>query len=73
MTAKKQQLIGRKITGREIQVLQELAQGKTHIEIAASLFIADRTARKHIENIYAKLEVHNRFEAVQKATHLKLI
>ena len=71
--AKKQQLIGKKITIREIQVLCELSQGKTYIEIATNLFIANRTARKHIENIYAKLEVHNRFEAVQKATHLKLI
>ena len=73
MTAKKQQLIGRKITNREIQVLNELAHGKTHVEIAANLFIADRTARKHIENIYAKLDAHNRFEALHKVTHLKLI
>jgi two-component system, NarL family, response regulator len=56
-----------KLTEREIEVLQLLAQGKRNKEIAASLEISDETAQGHVKNILAKLSVHDRTEAVAVA------
>jgi len=59
--------IDMKLSGREIQVLEQLSQGLDYQKIADNLFIAPATVRKHIENIYEKLNVHNKMQAVQKA------
>lgn len=56
-----------KLSVREIQVLEQLSQGLVYQKIADNLFIAPATVRKHIENIYEKLNVHNKMQAVQKA------
>lgn len=56
-----------KLTSREIEILEQLSRGYSHIIIAQNLFVAPSTVRKHIENIYAKLQVHNKMEAVHKA------
>jgi len=45
----------------------------TNNQIAEVLFISPKTVRKHIENIYQKLQVHNRVEAVNVAVRDKLI
>jgi DNA-binding CsgD family transcriptional regulator len=42
-------------------------------EIGEILFIAPFTVRKHIENIYRKLQVNNKVQAIQKATKHRLI
>jgi DNA-binding NarL/FixJ family response regulator len=55
---------GLPITEREEQVLDYLAQGKMYKEIAYELSITVETAKKHIKNIYQKLHVQNRIEAV---------
>lgn len=55
------------LTPRELDVLQELADGCTDREIAARLFISRRTASKHVEAILAKLGVHSRGAAVAEA------
>ncbi len=55
------------LTAREIEVLELLATGIPNKLIAAELFISVATVGKHIENIYAKLQVHSRLEAVMKA------
>jgi DNA-binding NarL/FixJ family response regulator len=52
------------LTGRELEVLQLVAQGKRNKEIAAHLNISEDTAQGHVKNILAKLSVHDRTEAV---------
>lgn len=51
------------LTAREIEVLRLVAQGRSNREIAAALHIAEKTARNHIERMYAKLGVRNRTQA----------
>jgi DNA-binding NarL/FixJ family response regulator len=59
-----------KLTNREKDVLIQLSKGLIYVEIATNLNISVGTVRKHIENIYSKLNVHNKVEAIQKAkTH----
>ncbi|MDK2770993.1 MAG: response regulator transcription factor [Flavobacterium sp.] len=58
---------------REIEVLEQLSKGLKYEAIAANLFLSVGTVRKHIENIYGKLRVHNKLEAIQKAKNNKLI
>lgn len=55
------------ISEREKEVLSLYGKGLTYNQIADKLAISPSTVRKHIENIYKKLEVHNKMEAVQKA------
>jgi DNA-binding CsgD family transcriptional regulator len=57
----------RPLTVREIQVLRELAAGRSYREVATSLGISPHTARRHIEQIYRKLGVKSKLEAVDKA------
>lgn len=61
------------LTTRETEVLEQLGKGLNHMAIAENLFISPKTVRKHIENIYRKLQVHNKLEAVQKAQRHNLI
>jgi len=56
------------LSKREIEVLQQLATGLDYQKIADNLFISSGTVRKHIENIYRKLQVHNKVEAITKAS-----
>lgn len=58
---------------RELEVLQQMAQGSTNEVIAQALGISDRTTRYHVEQIRQKLQVENRTEAVVKALKLGLI
>lgn len=62
-----------KLTTREVEVLEQLSKGLKYEAIAANLFLSVGTIRKHIENIYAKLQVHNKLEAIEKARHNRLI
>lgn len=61
------------LSKRETEILQELAKGHNYNEIAEDLFISPKTVRKHIENVYRKLQVHNKVEAVQLALKNRLI
>ena len=61
------------LSSREIDVLEQLATGNSYKKIAEALFISPSTARKHIENIYKKLQVHNKLEAIEKAKNNNLI
>lgn len=61
------------LTAREIEVLEQLSKGLKYHLIAENLFLSVGTIRKHIENIYTKLQVHNKLEAIQKAKNNKLI
>ena len=53
-----------RLTQRERQVLSLVASGMTAVAIGHSLRISPRTARKHIENSYSKLDIHDRLQAV---------
>lgn len=55
------------LTKRETEMLGLLAKGFRYKEIAGKLFISTETVRKHINNIYHKLQVQSRIEAVNKA------
>ena len=61
------------LTSREIEVLEQLSKGLTYNAIAGNLFLSLGTIRKHVENIYTKLHVHNKLEAIQKAKNNNLI
>jgi DNA-binding response OmpR family regulator len=61
------------LTSREREVLDLLAAGFSHKEIATSLVLAPKTCAKHIERILEKLEVHSRAQAVAVAYRDELI
>ena len=54
------------LTPRERDILDRLSKGHSHKEVAGELFISPTTVRKHIFNIYEKLQVHSKVEAVNK-------
>jgi DNA-binding CsgD family transcriptional regulator len=54
------------LTAREQEVLAWVARGKTNAQVAALLWLAPSTVRKHLENIYAKLGVNTRTAAVAR-------
>lgn len=55
------------LSEREIEILQQLSKGLRYRQVAQNLYISEGTVRKHIENIYRKLQVHNKLSAVDKA------
>jgi DNA-binding NarL/FixJ family response regulator len=55
------------LTQREEEILLQMSKGLVYGHIAENLCISPATVRKHIENIYGKLQVHNRVEAIQLA------
>ncbi len=61
------------LSERELEVLGLIAKGLTNQEIASRLFLSLNTVKAHTRNIYAKLDVHNRTQAVAKARTLDLL
>jgi len=61
------------LTTREMEVLRLLARGMRNKEIAARLFVSERTVNFHLANIYQKLNVSGRTEALSKALEKGLI
>ncbi len=61
------------LTEREVQILGLLGKGLSYGEIGAALFISAHTVAQHIKNIYRKLAVHSRGEAVYTASKLGLV
>ena|SRR5215813_468863 len=57
-------LTGGELTEREIEVLRQLAHGRTNREIAEALFISEETVKTHIGNILSKLHLAHRTQAV---------
>ncbi|MFT3980334.1 MAG: response regulator transcription factor [Ferruginibacter sp.] len=58
--------LGELLTRRELEILEMLASGLVYKEIADKLCISAETVRKHVYNVYGKLHVSNRVEAVNK-------
>jgi LuxR family maltose regulon positive regulatory protein len=61
------------LSAREMEVLALIAEGKSNQEISAELYLALNTVKRHAYNIYQKLEVKKRTQAVSKARQLGLI
>jgi LuxR family maltose regulon positive regulatory protein len=61
------------LSEREMDVLRLLATGMSNPEIAGHLYIAASTVRSHLKSIYSKLNVHKRWDAVQRAEELGLL
>jgi len=61
------------ISKREHEVLELMAQGNSNQEIAEKLFLSVNTVKTHLANLFLKLEVSRRTQAVQKAKELRLI
>ncbi len=61
------------LTAREREVVRLLALGLTNAEIASQLYVSAETVKKHAGNIYAKLSVRNRTQAVSRARELDLL
>ncbi len=61
------------LSSRETEVLQQLARGKSYTMIAGDLHINKETVRSHIKNIYQKLNVNSKAEAIEKASKDRLI
>lgn len=61
------------LSKRELQVLQQLTKGLNYKQIASNLIISPNTVRRHLENIYKKMDVSNKVEAVQKAYQYRLV
>ena len=52
------------LTEREVTILKSLARGRSNKQLAAELFVTEQTVKFHLSNIYRKLDVSNRAEAV---------
>lgn len=61
------------LSTREAEILEQISKGLSNKEIAENLFISPFTVKRHIENIYQKLQTHNRIELLEKARKNKLI
>ena len=61
------------ITPRELEILEQIAAGKSTREIAAALFVSENTVKTHASRLYDKLGVSRRTQAVQQARRLRLL
>lgn len=61
------------LSKRELEILSLLAQGHSNQEIAARLFVSLSTVKTHLQNIFQKLDVKRRTQAVEMAKRLNLI
>ena len=61
------------LTPREIDILHFLAKGHSNKDLADRLAVSQNTVKFHLRNVFAKLDVGNRMQAVQAARHFKLI
>ena len=61
------------LTIRETEILSQIAEGKSYTTIADSLFISKDTVKFHFKNIYLKLQVNNKADAIKRANEDRLI
>ncbi|MCB0711055.1 MAG: response regulator transcription factor [Ignavibacteriae bacterium] len=61
------------LSERELEVLTHIAEGRTNPEIAEVLFLSPNTIKSHVSNIYRKLDVERRAQAVARAKSLKIL
>lgn len=61
------------ISKREYEVLELIARGHTNQEVAELLFVSPNTVKTHLANIFAKLDVNRRTQAIQRAKDLNIL
>ena len=61
------------LSERELEVLRLLASGLSSADVAKKLFLSPFTLKAHTQNIYNKLDVHSRIEAINKAREIGLL
>jgi DNA-binding NarL/FixJ family response regulator len=61
------------ITKREFEVLELMAEGLSNQEIAERLFVSQSTVKSHTSNLFAKLDVKRRTQAIQNAKNLNIL
>jgi LuxR family maltose regulon positive regulatory protein len=61
------------LSERELEVLQHVGRGLSNQEIADKLFLSAGTVKRHMSNIYQKLDVHSRTQALERARSLKVL
>lgn len=61
------------LSGRELKVLGLVAKGLSNAQIASELYISEGTVKRHLTNIYLKLDVRSRMNAINKATAMRLL
>jgi LuxR family maltose regulon positive regulatory protein len=67
------QILAEPLSEREIEVLQLMAEGYKYKEIAERLVVSINTVRHHTRNVYGKLDVNNRTQAISRAKELNLL
>ncbi|MEL6141011.1 MAG: response regulator transcription factor [Bacteroidota bacterium] len=66
-------IIENPLSERETEVIRMLSKGMNYKEVAKAIYLSPHTVKTHIKNIYSKLHVNNRAEAIYKAIKQKLI
>ncbi|MGC4130399.1 MAG: LuxR C-terminal-related transcriptional regulator [Bergeyella sp.] len=61
------------LNSREYEVLQLLTKGHSNADIAQTLFLSLSTIKTHVSNLYFKMDVKSRTQAIEKAKRLKII
>lgn len=62
-----------KLSPREKEILFHIGLGKSNMEIGKQLFISESTVKNHVRNIFRKLDVNNRTQAITKAIDLEIL
>jgi len=66
-------LLAEPLSSQELRVLRLLVRGRSNAEIARELVVSVNTVRTHIQNIYRKLDAHNRAAAIEVARQFHLL
>lgn len=61
------------LSERELEVLELIAEGYSNVEIADRLFLSESTIKTHVSNLFVKLDVKRRTQAVTRAKELRII
>ncbi len=61
------------LSKREYEILQLIDQGLSNQEIANNLFLSESTVKKHVSNVFLKLDVQRRTEAIKRAKELEIL
>lgn len=61
------------LSKREYEILQLISEGLSNQQIAGKLFVSENTVKKHVSNLFLKLDVQRRTEAIKKAKDLNIL
>lgn len=71
-TVNERELENLKLTNREYEILLLITQGLSNADIAEQLFLSLSTVKTHVSNLYVKMDVKRRAQAIEKAKRLKI-